>query len=189
MPDPMQVIPYAGVPVSRWVNGAGRKADIAAGDGWMVGFAWLDTDAPFSDYSGQDRTIMLVEGPGFTLDFDAGRSLTVTTPFVPTPFDGGWPAFCRIAGPSRVLNVITQRDRLAHSFVVTDATGAVPSASALAQILVALGGTVHLSDPTATATLGAWDGLRFDQPLTASTPDDAQLARIAITGRQATRPG
>jgi hypothetical protein len=55
--------------VSRWRNGAGRKADIAAGPDWLVGYAWLDADAPFSDYAGYDRTITLIEGPGFILDF------------------------------------------------------------------------------------------------------------------------
>ena len=78
MPDPVQVIHQAGLTISRWPNGAGRKADIATGDGWLVGFAWLDADAPFSDYTGHDRTIMLVEGPGFTLEVPGGRSLTGT---------------------------------------------------------------------------------------------------------------
>lgn len=181
MPEPVRVIRHDGLHVSRWKNGAGRKADIAEGDGWMVGFAWLDSDAPFSDFTGHDRTIMLVDGPGFTLDFSGGGSLTVTKPFAPMAFDGGWPTFCRIAGPSRVLNVMTRRDHFAHRLVVAAGSDVVPSAPALAQFLVVLRGTVHLSGAATTATLGAGDGVAFDQPLTATTPDDGFVARIVVT--------
>ena len=176
----MRVIRYDELAVSRWKNGAGRKADVAAGDGWMVGFAWLDADAPFSDFSGHDRTIMLVDGPGFTLDFPGGRSLAATEPLVPVALDGGWPTFCRIAGPSRVLNVMPRRDDLVHRLVVGAGSGSVPSAPALAQFLVVLRGTVHLSGAETTATLGAGDGVELDQPLTATTPDHGLLARIVL---------
>lgn len=118
---------------SPWPNGAGRKADIAAGplgeDGkpdWLVAFAWLDRDAPFSDYTGHDRTITLVSGVGFTLDFgDAAPPLTVDAPFRPTPFDGGVPASCHLpAGPCLVLNAMSRRGRWRHR--VTAATSRVP---------------------------------------------------------------
>ena len=164
--------------MSRWNNGAGRKADFAGGDGWSIGFAWLDADAPFSDYTGYDRTIMLVEGPGFTLEFPDAPALTVTSPFVPTAFEGGWPATCRILEPSRVLNVFTHRARLVHEVVAVAGAGIVPSVAALAQFLVVVRGTVHLSG----ATLEPWDGVSFDQSLMATSPDDGLLARIAIHG-------
>src|SRR5262249_56056499 len=51
------LIPFASLSESRWRNGAGRKVDIASGPGWLVGFAWLDGDAPFSDYRGPDPTL------------------------------------------------------------------------------------------------------------------------------------
>ena len=156
MPDPVQVIRQASLPVGRWINGAGRKADFAGGDGWSVGFAWLDADAPFSDYTGHDRTIMLVEGPGFTLAFPDAPALTVTSPFVPTAFDGGWPTACRILGPSRVLNVVTRREHLTHDVVAVAGSGLIPSGPALAQYLVVLRGTVHLPG---VASLGPWDGV------------------------------
>ena len=81
----------------------------------MTGFAWLDVDAPFSGLSGQDRTITLLEGPGFTLDFAPPHAaLTVRSQHVPSPFDGGWPAFCRILGPCLVLNAISARGQWRH---------------------------------------------------------------------------
>ena len=112
---PHEPITFATRPLSRWVNGAGRKADIGSGPGWMVGFAWLDTDAPFSDLSGQDRTITLLDGPGFTLDFPPRRpALHVRSPYAPSRFDGGCPAHCRILGPCLVLNAITTRGHWRH---------------------------------------------------------------------------
>ena len=81
---PPEVLSFATRPLSRWPNGAGRKADIASGDGWMVGFAWLDADAPFSDLSGHNRTITLLDGPGFTLEFASPHpALSVQSPHAP----------------------------------------------------------------------------------------------------------
>ena len=79
-----------------------------------------------------------------------------------------------------MLNVVTRRDSLAHRFATVP--GAVPSAQAVAQILVALRGTAQLSDPAAT-TLGLWDAVRFDGALTTTTPDEALLAHITLTRR------
>ena len=116
--------------MSRWRNGAGRKADIAAGPDWLVGFAWLDADAAFSDYAGYDRTITLVEGPGFALDFGpAHPALLARRPFVPAAFDGGWPARCRVPdGPCMALNAMTARAGWTHRVAV--ATGPVRAAPA-----------------------------------------------------------
>lgn len=112
---PHETLTFTTRTLSRWMNGAGRKADIDSGPGWMVGFAWLDADAPFSDLSGQDRTITLLDGPGFTLDFAPPHpALAVRSPRVPSRFDGGWLAHCRILGPCLVLNAITTRGQWWH---------------------------------------------------------------------------
>ena len=111
------VIPLATLAETRWRNGAGRKADIAAGDGWVVGFAWLDIAAPFSDYAGHDRTITLVDGPGFSLHFPT-HDLVVHIARQPTSFDGGAPAQCRIEGPCMVLNAMTERRLHRHSVTI-----------------------------------------------------------------------
>ena len=112
------VIRAQGLTVTRWVNGAGRKADIATGEGWLLGFAWLDQDAPFSDYSGHDRTIMLLEGQGFSLDLPAGSVLSLREPFVPTAFDGAGPMACKVRGPCRVLNAISTYPGWSHTMQV-----------------------------------------------------------------------
>ena len=133
--------------VTPWVNGAGRKADIAVGDGWLLGFAWLDQDAPFSDYRGHDRTIMLLEGPGCTLDLPAGRVVTVTERFRPVAFDGAGPMACHVRGPSRVLNAISAYPGWSHTMQVMTTADFVPAPDTFA---VVLRGTVGDAGPLDT---------------------------------------
>ena len=111
----MRSIRFADLAVTPWRNGAGRKADIATGEGWLAGFAFLDQDAPFSDYAGHDRTITLVDGAGFELEVAGRGVLRVDRPGVPLRFDGGAPTTCRLlGGPCRVLNAMTARVSWTH---------------------------------------------------------------------------
>jgi environmental stress-induced protein Ves len=159
------VIPAAGLPITPWVNGAGRKADIASGDGWLLGFAWLDKDAPFSDYRGHDRTILLLEGPGFSLDLPAGSIVTMTDKFQPRAFDGAGPMACHVLGPCRVLNAISAYPGFSHTMQVMNATDAAPGKLVFA---VVLHGKVGDAGPL--------DTLRLVEPLPAS--GDALVAVI-----------
>lgn len=171
----MTLIPFAGLAVSRWRNGAGRKADIAAGPDWLVGFAWLDADASFSDYAGRDRTITLVEGPGFALDFGlAHPPLLVRRPFVPAAFDGGWAARCRVPdGPCVVLNAMTAREAWTHRVAVT--TGSVRAATSPGGVafLVVLEGSVTIAGQTA----GPRDAFRVEE---AVAVDGNVAVRVAV---------
>ncbi len=97
----------------------------------MAGFAWLDADAPFSDFSGQDRTITLLDGLGFTLDFAPPHpALVVRSRHVPSRFDGGWPARCRILGPCLVLNAMSVRGQWHHDVRILTAPGRLPALTA-----------------------------------------------------------
>ena len=169
----MRMIRAAGLPVSRWPNGAGRKADIASGDGWMVGYAWLDGDAPFSDLPGLDRTITLVEGPGFTLDIAGRPPLVVDQPFVPAGFDGGAPTTCRVQGPCRVLNVMTARGRLRHTVAIVRGDAAACDGETFTVVL--LGEAV-----VAGVRLERLDAVQAMSEPVIGDPG-AILARIAIT--------
>lgn len=178
------LIPFAGLAVSPWRNGAGRKADIAAGPDWRVGFAWLDADAPFSNYGGHDRTITLIEGPGFTLDFGpAHAALSARKPYIPCLFDGGWTAQCRVPdGPCMVLNAMTARATWTHRVSVgpVDAPAA-PSPGGLA-FLVVLEGSVAIDGQTA----GPRDAFRLSG---AATPAADAGARAALIRIDPIRPG
>jgi hypothetical protein len=174
----MTLIRRDALTVSPWRNGAGRKADIATGPGWLIGFAFLDADAPFSDYTGHDRTITLVQGPGFTLS-GAGRDLAVPEPAQPAPFDGGWIVDCHIHGaPCVVLNAMTARADWRHS--VTIHRGATPiladPGTAVADVLVVLRGEIRLNDTLA----GAQDAFLLTAPASLQPSDAALVARISV---------
>lgn len=165
----------AGLPVSRWPNGAGRKADLLTGDGWTISLAWLDADAPFSLFPGTDRTITLVEGPGFTLDV-AGDALPVETLFVPTRFDGGAVTTCGIAGPSRVLNVMTARERFRHVVAITDRFGLIEPGAGSARVAVVLDGTARVG----AVALGRLDAVHVDGAITLELDKGGLLGVVTI---------
>jgi environmental stress-induced protein Ves len=172
------LIPFAGLAVSPWRNGAGRKADIAAATDWLVGFAWLDADVPFSEYGGHDRTIMLIDGPGFTLDFGQSRpALVARRPFVPSAFDGGWAARCRVPdGRCTVLNAMTARATWSHSVTVSPAPVLAPPASGGVALLVVLEGSVAIGGQMA----GPRDTFRIANTTTIHAGADARAALIRI---------
>lgn len=150
---PITHVAEASLPISLWPNGAGRKADIADGPGWLAAFAWLDDDAPFSDYTGIDRTITLIDGAGFELRFRSAATLAVA-PLSPTGFDGGEAPKCHLPnGPCRVLNVMTRRDAWRHDVRI----GAATHTAAEVTIMVALRDATRLEVDGSKALLGRWD--------------------------------
>ena len=173
-------IRFAELPQSRWPNGAGRKADVAAGpigeDGkpdWLLSYAWLEADAPFSDYTGIDRTITLISGIGFALDFgEAAAPLVVQAPFQPRGFDGGWPAKCLLpAGNCLVLNAMSRRGRWRHR--VTTASTRVPlPAVAGERFLVVLRGRCSLGG----TLLSPRDAVRASDAVQLAAASDCLLA-------------
>lgn len=175
----MQVLRNAELPVSRWPNGAGRKADVVTGDGWMTGFAWLDADAPFSLLTGLDRTITLVEGPGFTLDVDQ-QPLAVMSKFTPAAFDGGAVTQCRIAGASRVFNVMTDRTRFRHAVAIVDRSGRVDPAGSVTCVVVVLEGEATVSE---NAALGRLDAVRLEAPGELVLSPGGRAAVVTISDR------
>ena len=62
--------------------------------------------------------------PDSPFDVD-GCPLAVHTSFAPAQFDGGAPTHCRIAGPSIVLNAMTDRTWFRHSVAVAERSAVV----------------------------------------------------------------
>lgn len=167
------LIRFADLRETPWANGAGRKAEIVQGDGWNVAFAWLDRAAPFSDYTGWNRTITLVEGDGFALDFADRPALVVDKPGRPASFDGGWTAACRLpGGPCLVLNAFSLQARWRQKVVVAEPRGIGPLRAG--DLAVVLRGQVWVGGVAA----GARDALRIAGPAAASGSRDALLAVV-----------
>ncbi len=171
----MTLLRRAELPISLWRNGAGRKADIIAGPFWHIGFAFLDADAPFSNYAGHDRTITLVEGPGFTLA-NPDITLEIAALGQPTAFDGAWPLACRIHGaPCIVVNAMTERARHRHT-VTRFHGGPVDPGGTTADVLVVIHGELRLGGLSATAH----DAIILTDPAHATLSPDALVVRLTI---------
>lgn len=171
------VLRAARLPISLWPNNAGRKADIARGPGWLVAFAWLDQDARFSDYTGMDRTITLIDGDGFVLRFDGGRDVAVI-PLSPTAFDGGAGLCCHLPnGPCRVLNVMTERSRASHCVQIGGNDGAWSQNATAVFVALDEGATLHCAGQT--HALGRWDSVVFET--TNEIRTTGRFARLDIT--------
>lgn len=114
-----------------WKNGGGFTTELAIyrqappreeGDFvWRLSVAEVQTSGAFSDFSGYERTIMLLEGEGMELSFDARGPERIDTPHRPFVFDGGWKTSCRLlGGPVRDLNLMARKGRaIARIDVVT----------------------------------------------------------------------
>ena len=110
----MSVIRRDQLVVTPWKNRRGRKADVAEGEGWFVGLAWIEARAAFSDFPGMDRTITLVEGEGFTLTVD-GEPHVLRGAGALHSFPGELPVVAEpLAGPCTVLNAMTRRGSWSH---------------------------------------------------------------------------
>jgi environmental stress-induced protein Ves len=111
-----------------WKNGGGTTTELMAqpdGNGsylWRLSIADVAQSGPFSDFSGFERTIMLLEGTGFILKFDRAprdgaasprpesHGKRIDRPLEPFRFAGEWQTDCTlINGPVRDFNLIATR--------------------------------------------------------------------------------
>ena len=90
-------------------------ADFEAFD-WRVSLATIAADGPFSVFPGIERTLVLVEGHGMTLDID-GAPMLLTQAEPVAAFDGESRVEAKLSrGPSTDFNVMTRTDRCWHRF-------------------------------------------------------------------------
>jgi environmental stress-induced protein Ves len=108
--------PNRGYKTMPWKNGGGMTTEVtvereAAGEVlWRVSIADVKQSGPFSDFTGYDRTIMLLEGRGFVLDFDEAPRQRIDRPWEPFRFAGEWKTNCTlIDGPVRDFNLMVAR--------------------------------------------------------------------------------
>ena len=115
----MKVIPFAELKAVPWKNGLGITREIAvepAGASmdafaWRVSVADVDTASPFSRFPGIDRTIVLLEGDGFTMTLDGERVHALTAACQPFAFAGEAVVEVTLAGgATRDFNLMVRRD-------------------------------------------------------------------------------
>lgn len=112
----------AGYRRTPWKNGGGVTIDIAGAyrseggagewDGmlWRFGRTRIEQPGPFSDLSGYDRILAVVEGRGLVLHPRFRAPIEVHAPFAPVHFPGEWAITSELtAGPVGVLNLMADR--------------------------------------------------------------------------------
>jgi uncharacterized protein len=114
----MTIIPFDQLKAVPWKNGLGITRELAVEPAgatmetfaWRVSIADVDTASPFSTFPGIDRTIVLLEGAGFTMVLDGEREHALITPLVPFAFPGEASVDVRLAGgATRDFNLMVRR--------------------------------------------------------------------------------
>ncbi|HUA81392.1 MAG TPA: HutD family protein [Dyella sp.] len=144
----MSIIRLRDCPAVPWKNGMGRTRELAvhpAGAGmddfiWRVSVAEVDSAAPFSSFAGVDRYIALLEGAGFTMMLDDGRTHALTVPFIPFAFPGETAVTIALRnGPTRDFNLMLRRSKVSGELVIWEDAGRQVVDDAVALIYCARG--------------------------------------------------
>lgn len=161
---PIHALSTADYRVVRWKNGGGWTTDIALSGPepyrWRASRAEVETDGPFSDFSGYDRFLVLLEGRGFRLQFPNGTQ-TVDRPLQKIEFRGEDSILCAlIDGTSTDFNWVVAREYFEGSLSILSA-----GESAHAVVAYAVGDCV-IGVEGETVELSAGEALRSDEGAT-----------------------
>jgi environmental stress-induced protein Ves len=144
----MPILRLDDCPPRSWKNGLGRTREIAvhpSGAGmddflWRVSVAEVDSAAPFSAFPGIDRSIVLLDGDGFTMTLDGARTHALTAPFEPFAFPGEARVEVALAGgPTRDFNLMLRRGRVRGGVEAWRGAGARPLDAAVMLVYCARG--------------------------------------------------
>jgi uncharacterized protein len=110
----IKIIRRSSFTATPWKNGGGITHEAIrvppTGDAfqWRVSVAQIDSSGPFSDFSGYDRKMVLLQGHGLVLEFGSGeRRVMLRDAGDCVEFDGATPARCElIDGPCVDLNLM-----------------------------------------------------------------------------------
>lgn len=152
-----------------WKNGGGTTTELAVHPAsgrplWRVSIADVSTSGPFSDFSGYERTIMLLEGDGMRLAFDDASEAVVDRPYSPFVFDGAAKCQCTLLGGAvRDMNLMVDRTTARGAIeVLTGKDVRTRALTATWTLLHALAGRAQASFEGADYVLEAGDLLRID---------------------------
>lgn len=151
--DTNTLISLSTLEAEAWKNGGGTTYQIAVDPPgantsnfrWRISRALIERDGPFSIYPSISRWIVLVSGPGFTMDFADGTSFEVTKPFEVYWFDGAIGVNCRLKNNQKVtvLNVMAHHDVVMRVNVANNRAALPTSGHA---IISAYGASVRLDE-------------------------------------------
>jgi uncharacterized protein len=181
----MNVVSFAELKAVPWKNVLGITREIAVEPMgatmddfvWRVSIADVDTASPFSRFPGIDRTIVLLEGDGFTMTIDTEHEHALTTPCLPFAFAGEATVEVALAGgATRDFNLMVRRGlaRAAIDVVRGPATLTLDSDNAL--LYLAQGEA--MIDDTVMQPVRAGDSIRGGGSITLGEKATALLVRV-----------
>ena len=176
-----------------WKNGGGSTLELLSHVRedrllWRVSIADVERSGPFSDFTGYERTIMLLDGDGMELTIDDAPPVRIAQAFAPLGFDGGAKTECRLlGGPVRDFNLMVDRASVFGTLTVQRCNPDVAIPLAVRWSLIyCLQGDVDIVLGSTGWPLSAGELLCIDAAMTDATviataiTSDALLATIAI---------
>lgn len=167
------LIPFAGLSPVPWKNGGGSTTEIAIAPldagfddfEWRVSLATIAADGPFSQFPGVDRTLVLVEGHGVTLDFDDGERVLVCEDEPLAAFPGETRVDAKLnRGATTDFNVMTRRARCHHEFGrrVLAGTSTFAPRGDITVLFLAQGDSLTVANDAERIGMVRFDALVFD---------------------------
>ena len=162
----LQIIRRSSYTTLPWKNGGGvtheaiRVPPRGASFSWRVSLAHIESSGPFSDFSGYERKMVLLEGRGLDLKFGDGRRRELRQVGDWVEFDGAIATHCDLLdGPCVDLNLMTSNSLKTCARLERLNTGCVLSASQDETILIfSLEAPLLLGGGTGeSARLEPWD--------------------------------
>lgn len=138
-----------------WGNGGGSSRELILRTQpdrqdrllWRMSTTRILGSSPFSTYTGFKRTITLLSGGVFTLDFFGQVPAHTVARFEPFDFNGGWKTHCHLPGETAsVLNVMTDETVVSsHTLLMPRVSAAPHQLGSEAVLLYALEGSTRLA--------------------------------------------
>lgn len=145
----MSILRFDELKAVPWKNGMGMTREIAVEPHgatmddflWRVSIADVDTASPFSAFPGIDRTIVLLEGDGFTMTLDGEREHELKTPCVPFAFPGEARVDVALSGgATRDFNLMVRRGKVNGRIDVVRGPCSLKLSADVALLYIANGG-------------------------------------------------
>jgi environmental stress-induced protein Ves len=112
----IKIIRRSSFTATRWKNGGGITHEAIrvppTGDAflWRVSVAQIESSGPFSDFSGYDRKMVLLQGRGIALEFGSGERRALRSVGDWVEFDGAMATRCELLdGPCADLNIMVSK--------------------------------------------------------------------------------
>ena len=152
-----------------WKNGGGVTTQLALHEEgarwlWRLSLASVARSGPFSDFSGYERTLVLVEGDGMALAIGGAALVMLRTPGESLTFDGGAATFCTLlGGPVKDLNLMVDRERARGTLEMIDGPRLAIPLDTRWVLVYALAGSTRAATAAGECTLAAGELLRIDE--------------------------